>query len=140
MRHQDPVFGELTWEDHLEWWTGQVEVAPGQTLQVALSTTQEGLETLLPKARPLFSRLWREEAELRRATAEALLELYNTAWNEGPAIDGARLAACITLQAVTFYPDGSAELFYDDGDRFAGHILLVSLDAHGTLQDATLAG
>ncbi len=140
MQHQDPIFGELTWEDHLEWWTGQVTVTPDHSIQVALSTPEDGLETLLGQAHPLLAHIRQEEADLRQATAEALLELYNTAWNEGPAIDGARLAACITLQAVTFYPDGSAELFYDDGDLFAGHMLLVSLDADGTLQDATLAG
>ena len=140
MHQQDPIFGELTWEDNLEWWTGHVEVAPGHAIQVALSTTEGELETLLAQARPLLARIRREEADLRRATAEALLELYNTAWNEGAAIDGARFAACITLQAVTFYPDGSAEMFYDDGDLFAGHTLLVSLDAQGNLQDATIAG
>jgi len=138
--HQDPIFGKLTWEDNLEWWTGQVEVAPGHTIQVALSTTEKELETLLAQAHPLLARIRREEADLRRATAEALLELYNTAWNEGAVIDGARFAARITLQAVTFYTDGSAELFYDDDDLFAGHTLLVSLDTHGALRDATLAG
>ena len=63
-----------------------------------------------------------------------------TAWNEEAAIDSAHFAACITLQTVIFYPDGSAELFYDDGDLFAGHVILVSLDTYGALQDATLAG
>jgi hypothetical protein len=138
--HQDPIFGKLTWEDHLEWWTGQVDFAPGHSIQVALSTTEKELETLLAQARPLLARIRREEADLRQATTEALLELYNTAWNEGAAIDGARFAACITLQTVIFYPDGNAELFYDDDDLFAGHTLLVSLDTHGALQDATLAG
>jgi len=138
--HQDTAFSKLTWEDNLEWWTGQIEVAPGHDIQVALSTTEGELETLLTQARPLLAHIRREETDLRRVTAKTLLELYNTAWNEGAAIDGARLAACITLQAVTFYPDGSAELFYDDGDLFAGHTLLVSLDAQGNLQDATIAG
>ncbi|MBE9084181.1 DUF2262 domain-containing protein [Tolypothrix sp. LEGE 11397] len=44
------------------------------------------------------------------------------------------------LASVHINTDGSADLFYDDGELFGGHKIIVSIDCNGVCEDAQIAG
>ncbi len=44
------------------------------------------------------------------------------------------------LKSVNISNDGSAEIYYLDGDLFAGHSIVINLDSEGELGDADIAG
>ena len=54
-------------------------------------------------------------------------------------IAGAVIAKLV-LQGITIYEDLSAEAYFEDGQLFWGHIVLVAIDSDGEPTDATIAG
>ena len=48
--------------------------------------------------------------------------------------------ARMSSPSVSVDPDGAVEFAYDDGDMFAGHVIMVYLDPDGTFSDANIAG
>lgn len=136
----DDVLGTLTWDDSLKSYQGEREIAPGQKIGVSLSPSEDRLEELLVQARRAYQHLQRQEVALREAAADALLPLHNETWSEGETIDRDTFVRRITLEGLTVYGDGSAELSYNDGDLFWGHTIVVSLREDGTVEDATIQG
>lgn len=135
---RDDVLGLLTWDDSLEWWEGKREIIPGHTISVSVSSNDAPLETVMELARRAYRRVQTEEPSLRRAAADALLTLHNEEWNEGEPIDGDTFTSRMVLTEFSAYDDGSAEVSYDDGGLFLGHTIIVSVDADGTIKDASI--
>ncbi len=50
------------------------------------------------------------------------------------------MASRVSLESLEVGSDGSAAPMYDDGDLFAGHVIIVEVEPDGTLTDATIAG
>ena len=55
-------------------------------------------------------------------------------------ITAEQFADRITLSELAFRNDGSIEAYYDDGDIFWGHCIIVRMDKNGTVKDAEIAG
>lgn len=45
-----------------------------------------------------------------------------------------------SLSELAFRNDGSIEAYYDDGDIFWGHCIIVRMDKNGNIEDAEIAG
>ena len=69
--------------------------------------------------------------ELRSFAADALLELYNRTWwtDEIGKLDRGGFMSRLTSPSVHLYDElGTALVYFDDGDMFAGHFIELSLE------------
>jgi hypothetical protein len=44
------------------------------------------------------------------------------------------------LSSISVYPDGDFDLFFDDGDMFWGHSIIVTGNINGEFSSAEIAG
>ncbi len=137
----DAVLGELTYNEHLAWYQGQVTRAPLGSFTVALSTESAAeVATMLRDAGQWVRDIVAIDRRARAYAAGALLDLYNDEWREEAVLSPADFSQRLTLESVTFYPDGSVEVFYDDGDLFWGHVVIVSAERGPRFTGADIAG
>jgi len=69
-----------------------------------------------------------------------LLPIHNDSWNDGTPITEAAFIARMKLESACIFPDGTSELFYEDGDLFWGHMIVITLNQGGAFEDADIAG
>ena len=103
----------------------------GETCEAALATYKKH-EMNMPEL----------DRQLRAYAADHMLDTAND-WldNAGEEpITADRFADRITLSGLAFRNDGSIEAYYDDGDIFWGHCIIVRMDKNGTVKDAEIAG
>jgi hypothetical protein len=143
----DPIIddssGPMVWEESLEWWTGDVEISPGRRVRAHVSVMGDDVPSLAivtDRARWALDRLRGQEESYRRSAAADLPAIHNGSWNDDEPIDEQRFIERMAFESVTFYPDGSVELCYADGDLFWGHVVLMSVASDGTVGEATIAG
>ncbi len=136
----DEVFGQLVWDEQVEWWEGRCEFSAGLSIPVSVSPNDIDLEIVLNLARKTFRSLQQSEPSLRLEATEVLLESHNEEWSDGDPIDNETFASRMTIKELTIDGDGSATLFYDDGNLFWGHSILVETDSEGAFQYADIAG
>jgi hypothetical protein len=133
----DKTFGVLEWDNQLNLYSTQVELSPIHQVQVNFHIESS---VALERIRQVYEGIQAQESALRQATADALLVLHNDTWNEQEEINTQEFMRRMNLEAITFYEDGTSELFYNDGDLFWGHCIVLSLNNQGQFQDATIAG
>ena len=79
--------------------------------------------------------------ELSAYAAAEMLDDHNGGdWCEGAPIDAAEFVRRMTLTDVAFTETGSFEAYYDDGDLFWGHAILVRVDEDGRPEHAEFFG
>ena len=140
---QDETFGTLIWDDTLDYWTGLValpSVGP-----VRISVDAEDDEEITPEeafhnAHRAYLALREKEPDARAFAAEALLDVYNREWNVNTPLEEDAFVEQLTLEDITFSPDGSLELFYNAADLFRGHTVIVTLDEDSAFDDVEIAG
>lgn len=82
------------------------------------------------------------DRQLRAYAAGHMLDTAND-WldNDGEEpITADQFADRITLSGLAFRNDGSIEAYYDDGDIFWGHCIIMRMDKNGNIEDAEIAG
>ncbi|MDQ2686365.1 MAG: DUF2262 domain-containing protein [Armatimonadota bacterium] len=140
----DETLGLLTWNSRLDWWEGRFLLAPGHPIGFSIGVEEDDSDANptaeIQRTRLLLGRLPELEPEARQLAADELLDIYNEEWNDDAPLSAEEFMARLTLDDIGIAPDGSAELFYQDDGLFAGHAVLVSLDADGNLDDADIAG
>jgi hypothetical protein len=134
----EEVLGRLTWDDADGWWAGEVELAPERPVAIALVPDGGEPFALLRRARRTLEAVRDLEPGLRLRAAEDKVGLYNRVWSEGLPITEEDFADRLTLESILFFPDGRAELCYDDGDLFQGRPLLVTVGDDGSFERAAL--
>ncbi|HEX5222252.1 MAG TPA: DUF2262 domain-containing protein [Verrucomicrobiae bacterium] len=137
---KDELFGSLKYDVNLRWYLGQVEFSPGHRVELSISVEGVDPYAAIQRARQTFPRVQSREAELRRAAAREKLALYNDQWSEGEKIDANEFMRRIALSSVTIHPEGEVQLWYADGNLFAGHWIAVSTDSELQFQHVEIAG
>lgn len=145
--------GAFTLDRSFGWFTGEVPWA-GDRVSVSLSVDDDarnGAETCegaLARLRGLLADLPDVDDRWRAFAAEKLTDLAN-GWQAEDEEDDAPAPAPITretfaerirLSELSIAADGSATPYYDDGDLFFGHVIVIDLQADGSLTDASIAG
>ena len=74
------------------------------------------------------------------ATAPYWATVFNETWSEEGPIAREEFARRLELVEVSFGADGAPNLWYDDGDLFAGHNLSAYFDAAGRYRGANFFG
>ena len=72
-------------------------------------------------------------AEAKAHAAAELLALKNDFWlDEGESpLDAATFVGSLALSGVNAFPNGTFEVYFDDGDLFWGHSVRVDVEAGG---------
>lgn len=138
----DPTLGLLTWSDE-GGWVGQVDLAPGHTIEVIVDKWDDqelDLPAALAFARASLGRILADEGAVRQAIAGKLYARFNETWSQGQPLTVAEFIGLLRLSSAGFQPDGSAVLYYNDGGLFAGHLVVVEVGADGSFGPAFLAG
>jgi hypothetical protein len=78
----------------------------------------------------------------REAAADELLENYNAQWrNESdPPLSRAEFASRLTLDSIHIEPRGKIDVYFKDGDLFAGHFIELRLDTPDRVRTIGIAG
>ncbi len=147
-KSQEPVvvatrrFGELVLDRNTGTFQGEAEWGSA-TVSISLpDTKEEPIEESLKTVESLFSQQadWKERIEGH--AVKTLLVLKNESWlDEGEKpVTAERFRARMTLEAIHILPDGDFEFWYDDGNLFRGHAIMVSGNVSGELSDAGIHG
>ena len=138
---QDPVLGQLTWNDNLDWWEGQVELRPDLKVMLHIEPGEErGDAEIAAAGRQLLAWVREHEPRAREFAAAELLDTHNDHWNDEQPISAGMFVDNMTLESISCYSGGSVELLYHDGDLFWGHCIIVSTDEVRQFTDANIAG
>ncbi|ATH91875.1 membrane protein [Bacillus glycinifermentans] len=103
------------------------------------------MQASLETAHILFQDQAHWNAKIRAYAAEELVELANE-WlqdndeAEFEEITKKMFIELMELSSISVYPDGDFEVFFDDGDMFWGHSIIVSGHRNGTFESAEIAG
>ncbi|MDQ1075407.1 DUF2262 domain-containing protein [Microbacterium sp. SORGH_AS_0969] len=145
--------GEFTLDRSYGWFSGGIEWA-GEQISVTLSIDDdaaEGAETCegsLARLRALLAEMPDVDARWRAFAAEELTDLAND-WQEEDEDDDApapepitreTFAERIRLSELSIAADGSATAYFDDGDLFFGHVILIDVQSDNRLANASIAG
>ncbi len=135
-------FGALAWDDHLEWWTGTAEFAPGRQidLHVEASDDPAALEAAVARARPVWDRLQASEPAMRAVVASQLTAAHNEFCAPEDEVTGEQFAERMRLLSVKFEAAGGVELVFADRTLLGGHWIVVPVGANGSVGEAITAG
>ena len=137
---QDPILGEITHDD--DGYTARV-MHDGRTVTVCLMVDKDEDPTpWIVCAGKVVSRIAEHAVAAREIAVIELVNLANE-WRddvETPLFTPETLRNTFHLNGMLVYHDGSTEFFFDDGDVFAGHAVVVDLNRDGTYDNARIEG
>jgi len=147
---QEPVvfrtdlFGDLILDRSINWF--EAETAwNGETIRVTFPVDDED-EAPDKIALKTAETLWSHQAEwktrIETCAVKELLELKNDTWlHDGEsAFTAEQFIATMTLTSISISSDGEFEFWYDDGDLFCGHVIMVSGNVTDGPTDAGIHG
>jgi len=135
----DEMFGELRWDDRVDWYESEVGISGGRRIRVSIKVGDDGPHAAIEQARRDFLTVLANEPSYRKQTAGALIDAHNNHWNDGGKTDIDGFMARMTLESIVFHVI-CAELCYDDGDLFWGHSIYTSLDSELRFTNAIFEG
>jgi hypothetical protein len=135
-------FGTLTLDPRLTWWeTEQIWV--GTPVRLSLSPDEDGnIETVAKRAEALWRSQPQWDQRIRSRAMNELLALKNENWRDEqePEVTPAEFDERMKPESVTVYSDGGFEFWFEDGDLFFNHSILVSGNLTEGPTDADIAG
>ncbi|MBS4207224.1 DUF2262 domain-containing protein [Bacillus sp. FJAT-50079] len=109
-------------------------------IDVTVSIEDYDRDTVL-KLVEITLRITKEQEEnYKRKASEELIELHNKTWNEGEINSKEEFVNRIKLEGILFFCEGNAELYYNDGDLFWGHTIVVDVNENGEYESAQING
>ncbi|WP_026886026.1 DUF2262 domain-containing protein [Clostridium beijerinckii] len=104
---------------------------------------KEEMKDSLKTAHELFQNQKSWSVKVRAYAASELLELANDWIDEEAEIEEVSeemFIKSIELDTISVYPKGEFEIFFYDGDLFAGHCIIVCGNIDGSFESADIAG
>jgi hypothetical protein len=136
-------FGTFSFDPSVDWFEAETSFA-GQSIKLSLSAPNEkAVAPLLTNAEAMAADDANWFARLQDCAA-GLVDLSNE-WNEdqddwtGP-IDREGFIARIKLESIVFHEDDYFEAYFEDGDLFWGHTIIVSGTMTEGPEEAAIAG
>jgi len=140
---QDDVLGTLT---HNAKWGVFNGVVPFDDNQVGISiifaSPADAVSPAdLAQAREAYLALVSRKSSIEAAIVDDLLTLYNDTWREDrDPINQHQFLEAIKPDVISIELGFVRSLWYDDGDLFAGHALLIRFDEDSNITEIGLAG
>ncbi len=142
------VLGKLQYNEEYEWYEGSFydALSTKNINLVILHTTPKKLEKLFTYAQEKIHQ--RFYTPMLLAMEKEMIELKNDLWlgedeetgEEEPPITIEEFRQRISIEGITFYEDGSCDIYCNDDDLFFGHTIQISVNKHGVYKSANLAG
>jgi len=138
----DSRFGTFTLNRSVKWFCGDSLWAG---TRIKLNLSMDGADSV-EEPLAVAAQLWDSEEEwnikIVDFAVKSLLPVKNEAWlDEGEAeLDADQFKKRVTLESITVYSDGAFEFWYDDGDMFLGHVIMVVGSLVGGLDRADICG
>jgi hypothetical protein len=138
---EDDTLGTISYDRRFGWWSTIAELTPDLELDLTLEL---GAAERVPESiLNAFKHLQNHEPELRQNVCSHLLELAED-WRDGGEASEPwtleSLMKAVTITSASFDEDGAATIYYDDGEVFAGHVIVVAVSSDGGFLDANIAG
>ncbi|MEM7477362.1 MAG: DUF2262 domain-containing protein [Planctomycetota bacterium] len=136
------VFGDLFLNRSVNWFEGEATWNK-QRVRVTFPVDEEQAHGVALKA---AESLWLDQAKwkerIEKYAAEKLLAVKNDIWLEDdePQVTSEQFIARMTLTSISFDSDGGFEFWFDDGDLFWGHSIMVSGNLNDGPSDAAFHG
>lgn len=124
---EDPRFGSFSYVERIDTFEGKASWL-GQS--VILSLDAHNGEPPLGRARALFDHAADWDARLRQAMIDYLLDLKNDNWlgDHEAEFTPDKFLARVTLETISVGAERFYEFYYNDGDLFSGHSIVVTID------------
>lgn len=124
---EDEVVGTLTLDRDLGWFHGETQWQ-AQTIRFRLGgETLEAAQQELATAHKLFASQQHWMDRVLQKAVDKLLDLHNDTWSEDDTPKTpAQFRALMKLQSINVETGGGFSFWFDDGDLFADHAILVS--------------
>ena len=138
---EDDTLGTIQYDKRFGWWSTIAELTPD--LEIDLTLELGAAESVPESILGAFKHLQDHELELRQNVCTHLLELAEDWRDEDDTPKAWTLEAfmkAVTITSASFDEDGAATIYYDDGEVFAGHVIVVAVSSAGEFQDANIAG
>ncbi|MBU5213801.1 DUF2262 domain-containing protein [Heyndrickxia oleronia] len=103
------------------------------------------MHSALKTAYELFKEQDKWNRKIRGYAAEELVELANEWLEDNEEAEMNKITkeifvGLMKLSSISVYPDGDFDLFFDDGDMFWGHSIIVTGNINGEFSSAEIAG
>ncbi|MBN8579512.1 MAG: DUF2262 domain-containing protein [Anaerolineae bacterium] len=134
----DIRFGKLIWEHELEWFSGKVNLF-SRNVNLHISS-RNSPPVISDKSREAFNIISQSEEKILQKASDDLLAIFNENWNNEGTINSSAFQNRLILEAIILYPDGEAEIYYNDGNMFLGHTVIVKMSEDGKFTEAGIAG
>lgn len=137
-----PRFGEMVLNRSVDWFEGSPEWQ-GKAVRIAVTHDENGsLDASFETAEKLFEDSSGWSRKIEECALSRLLDLKNDAWLENgqTSVSGEEFLQHMELESITVYADGSFEFWYNDGDLFWGHAILVTGSVKEGPTDADICG
>ncbi|MFN6460867.1 MAG: DUF2262 domain-containing protein [Nostoc sp. DedVER02] len=138
---KDEILGYLRYNSELDWYESQLFFYETQ-LSISLSIDDnDNVESALNRASSVIPELKDYAKRAKEYAVEQLLNLKNETWlDEGEALTSEKFKSRMTLEALVFCPEGKVEFYYNDGNLFFGHYILIKMDKYNYFVDASIHG
>lgn len=137
----DKLLGTLTWNNDLDEFCS--EIMHGKAaVKLRLGAEPDQLAPVMDRARKITTDLKNYDRKAREYMCRMMLQLKNETWlddGEQP-LTAEQFMSALILSSISFSTSNKVEFFYDDGDIFWGHTVIVDMDAKDEFTDTTLAG
>ena len=137
---EDQRFGRFRFDERIDTFEAEADWL-GTPVKLSLGTNAEG-ETAVAEARRVFADAGRYDSGARHAAVAELLPLKNEGWLEDgePPLTAQQFSARMRLETVAVEPGPYVQLYFDDGDLFFGHTIIVTFDEANGETWAEIAG
>jgi hypothetical protein len=137
---EDDTLGTIQYDKRFGWWSTITDLTPD--LEIDLTLELGAAESVPASILRAFKHLQNHEPKLRRNVCSHLLELAEDWRDEDntPEWTLETFMKAVTITSASFNEDGAATVYYDDGEVFAGHVIMVAVSSDGAFEDASIAG
>lgn len=136
------ILGELRYDTKFDWYESQVVFYETQ-LSISLSIEDnDKVESILTRASSVVQHLKRYAKDAEEYAVKNLLELKNETWldEDETFLTSEEFKNRMMLEGLVFSPDGEVEFYYNDGNLFFGHCILITMDKNNCFIDASISG
>ena len=135
---------ELIYDNELDSWKSKLKLHNNHYINITLETEYKQAIQIYKLKNQILSKIRetiKQEINIQFYTANKLLDLYNNSWNQNEKVDYETFIQQMKLEEVIFNLDeNSLQFWYNDGDLFLGHAIVVDINADGLFQDVQIVG
>ncbi len=138
----DPVFGELIWDEKYHWWKADARANSDFPFAVYLTDYLGEADDDIEPYRRFFEIVRQNEPAAREYAAQELLEIYNENWSNNEFITKEEFCRRMEPESVSFseFDAEEAEFHYTGEDLFGEHTIIVAMTKSGVFTYASFEG